>query len=137
MVRKSGSGQEAEPGEMCPPVARIPSEMAAYEHFTFGMSLLASGNPAQAAIRLEQARREEPTKTSIREALGRAYYRLGRLDDAEAEFRAVVDLAPTNDYAHYCLSRVLCRRGKPGEATTHLKLARAMSPDKQIYEQWD
>jgi Flp pilus assembly protein TadD len=68
--------------------------------------------------------------------LGRAYFELGRLKEAEVEFRTVVDVDPTNDYAHFCLSRVLQRRGRFKQADLHLKLARAMSPDEERYRRW-
>ena len=97
-----------------------------YEHFSAGAALLASGNPAQAAVRLEKARAAEPEKAGVREALGRAYFALGRWNEAETEFRATLRVCPTNDYAHYALSRVLRSRGRRREADTHLKLARAM-----------
>jgi len=97
-----------------------------YEHFSAGMELLASGNPAQAAVRLEKARAAEPGKASVREALGRAYFALGRWNEAESEFRATLCVCPTNDYAHYSLSRVLRNSGRHQEAEAHLRLARAM-----------
>lgn len=111
-------------------------ETAVYEHFQVGMGLLETGNPAQAAVRLERARKGAPQKTSVREALGRAYFEVGRLKDAEAEFRSVVEIDPTNDYAHFCLSRVLQRRGRFKQAEIHLKLARAMSPEEERYRRW-
>jgi Flp pilus assembly protein TadD len=98
------------------------------------LALLASDNPAQAAVRLEKARRGVADKASVREALGRAYFALGRLDEAEVEFRAVIEMAPSNDYAHYCLARVLQRRGRFDEAAGHVKLARAMRPGDPRYE---
>ncbi len=97
-----------------------------YDHFCMGRSLLDSGNPAQAAVRLERARAAAPNKASVREALGRAYFALGRWEEAEVEFRAVVAIAPTDDYAHYCLSRILRRRGLLSEAQAHQRLARAL-----------
>jgi Flp pilus assembly protein TadD len=100
-----------------------------YEHFSAGTALLATGNPAQAAVRLEKVRAVEPGKAGVREALGRAYFALGRWKDAEDEFRAVLTVCPTNDYAHYCLSCVLRKRGRHQEAEAHLKLARAMGGD--------
>ncbi|GAB4244014.1 MAG: hypothetical protein Kow00122_00240 [Thermoleophilia bacterium] len=106
----------------------------AYLHYQTGVELLRTGNPAQAAVRLEKARTREPTKGSIREALGRAYYMLGRWEEAEREFRFLLELSPTNDYAHYCLSRVLSKLGRRHEAAAHLKLARAMRPGLLHYE---
>ena len=48
--------------------------------------------PAQATVSLEKAKKREPDKASIREALGIAYFRLQRWDEAEAEFRAMLEL---------------------------------------------
>jgi Flp pilus assembly protein TadD len=116
--------------------ALVADETTLYDNFQLGMELLRSGNPAQAAVRLERARHGAPRKASVREALGRAYFQLGRLKDAEGEFRTVVEVDPTNDYAHFCLSRVLQRRGRFKQADVHLKLARAMSPDEERYRRW-
>lgn len=106
---------------------------AAYAHFQAGTELLAGGNPAQACVRLEKARNLAPDRCSIREALGRAYFALGRLPEAEAEFRAVVERSPSDDYAHFCLSRTLRRLGRGTEAGAHLKLARALRPGDPRY----
>jgi len=79
----------------------------AYEFFREGQQRLRSGLTAQATVPLEKAKRLEPQKASIREALGIAYFRLARWEDAEREFRAIADeLDPTDDYAHYALGRV-------------------------------
>ena len=50
---------------------------------------------------------------SIREALGIAYFRIGRWAEAEAEFRALVELAPSDEFAHYALGT---RSREPGPA---------------------
>ena len=68
---------------------------------------------AQATVSLEKAKRREPQSRSIREALGIAYFRLRRWEEAEAEFRALVELAPRDDFGHYA-SRA--RSSKQGEA---------------------
>ena len=62
-----------------------------YELFKRGSDLLEHGDFSAAAISLEQARKLEPEKSSIREALGRAYFRSGRYQDASVEFQAVVE----------------------------------------------
>jgi Tetratricopeptide repeat len=128
----SAAEAEATPGSGPPRHDDDPVHVV-YDHFCAGMDLLETGNPAQAAVRLEKARAGAPNKASIREGLGRAYFDLARLSDAEAEFRAVVEIAPTNDYAHFCLARVLERRGRFDEAALHRKLAQAMSPDEERY----
>lgn len=94
-----------------------------YELFQEGRRRLQEGMPAQATVPLERARRAEPAKASIREALGIAYFRLGRWADAEAEFRAVLEITPVDSYAHYALARCLDKQGNADEATGHYKLA--------------
>ncbi len=78
-----------------------------YSLFQQGRAQLKRGMAAQATVALEKARRREPEKASIREALGIAYFRIGRWDAAEAEFRKLLELSPVNDYAHYALGRTL------------------------------
>jgi Flp pilus assembly protein TadD len=83
---------------------------------------------AQATVSLEKAKRREPRSRSIREALGIAYFRLGRWEEAEAEFRVLVELAPADHYAHFALGRALERQGRTAEARGHYKLARFLGP---------
>ena len=88
---------------------------SAYDLYQQGRSHLRDGMPAQATVALEKAKRLEPEKASIREALGIAYFRIRRWDEAEAEFRKVLDLAPSDDYAHYALGP---RAQEPGAPPT-------------------
>ena len=69
-----------------------------------------------------------PTSRSIREALGIAYFRIGRWEEAEAEFRVLVELDPSDEFAHYALGRALVNQGRRKEATPHIKLGRALRP---------
>jgi Flp pilus assembly protein TadD len=106
----------------------------AYDFFREGQRRLRDGLTAQATVPLEKAKRLEPGKASIREALGIAYFRLARWKDAEREFRTIVeDLAPSDDYAHYALGRALEKQGKAAEANGHFKLASSMKPDSEQY----
>jgi Flp pilus assembly protein TadD len=107
----------------------------AYECFQEGRRRLQEGMAAQATVPLEKAKRLEPRKASIREALGIAYFRLRRWREAEAEFRAVLDLSPTDHYAHYALGRTLEKQGKDAEANGHYKLASSMSPSSTHYSE--
>jgi Flp pilus assembly protein TadD len=106
----------------------------AYENFQEGRRRLRAGHTAQATVPLEKARRQEPDKASIRETLGIAYFRLRRWEDAEAEFRAVLEISPVNDYAHYALGRCLDKLGREAEAQGHYKLARSLRPGTRRYE---
>ena len=105
----------------------------AYESFQEGRRRLRSGMTAQATVPLERAKRLEPDKASIREALGIAYFRLHRWADAEAEFRAILELSPTEHYAHYALGRALEKQGREAEANGHYKLASSLRPASKHY----
>ena len=110
------------------------SEHEAYDAFQEGRRRLKKGMPAQATVVLERAKRLEPQKASIREALGIAYFRLARWKEAEVEFRTIVEeLEPTDDYAHYALGRALEKQGRDAEANGHYKLASSMKPAEEQY----
>jgi Flp pilus assembly protein TadD len=104
-----------------------------YDLFQRGSALLEAGDFHSAAIPLEQARAYEPDKSSIREALGRAYFHAGRYADAREEFAAVVERYPVNDFAHFCLGRSLEKTGRRDEARRHLALAACLRPDRADY----
>jgi len=110
-----------------------PASNDAYALFQRGLSLLAERHFAQAAVSLEKAKRLEPDKASIREALGRAYFRAGRYRRAAREFSAVVEHTPVNDYAHFCLGRSFEKLGDTRNARRHLALACGMRPDRTDY----
>ena len=105
----------------------------AYRYFQQGQQHLRDGLSAQATVALEKAKRVEPSKSSIREALGIAYYRIQRFSEAEHEFRAVLELAPTNHYAHFVLGRCLEQRREYSEARRHYKLAVSLHPRNDDY----
>ena len=100
----------------------------AYELFSSGTSLLESGDHHAAVVPLSRARDLEPGKASVREALGRALFGAQRYSEAAEEFRAVVDHAPTNDYALFCLGRSLQLMGRHAEARHPLALAALPAP---------
>jgi len=104
-----------------------------YELFRRGSALLESGDYSAAAIPLAKASRFEPDKTSIREALGRAYFRSAQFERAREEFEAVVERAPTNDFALFCLGRSLMQLGRHQEARKPLALAAQLRPERSDY----
>ncbi len=104
-----------------------------YELFKRGSELLEAGDFMAASIPLEQARRLDPEKGSIREALGRAYFRSARFEEAAREFAALVERYPVNDYGHFCLGRSLEKTGRHLEARRHAVLAAGMRPDRADY----
>jgi tetratricopeptide (TPR) repeat protein len=105
-----------------------------YDLFRRGTELLEAGDFYAATIPLAKARDLDPEKTSIREALGRAYFRSARFDKAAEEFAALVEAYPVNDYAHFCLGRSLEKTGRRAEARRHAALAANMRPDRKDYQ---
>src|SRR5258705_3053957 len=96
-----------------------------YNLFQQGRTHLREGMAAQATVPLEKAKRRAPDKASIRESLGIAYFRIGRYDEAAEEVRTILQLSPTDHYAHYALRRCLEKQGKASEANRHYQLARS------------
>ena len=104
-----------------------------YDLYQQGRRHLKDGLAAQATVALEKAKKLEPDKASIREALGIAYFRIRRWKEAEAEFRAMLELSPADDYALYGLGRALEKQGRDAEANGHYKLAKSLRPGSEAY----
>ena len=109
---------------------------SAYDLYRRGQELLENGDYAAAAVPLSRARDLEPDKASIREELGRALFRSQRYREAAAEFGAVAESAPTNDYAHFCLGRALQQLGRHGEACRPLAIAACLRPERPEYRRY-
>jgi Flp pilus assembly protein TadD len=106
---------------------------ATYTLYRRGIELLEDGDFVDATEPLAEAARRAPEKSSVREALGRAYYRAGRFAAAAIEFEAVVEVHHVNDYAHFCLGRALSKTGEVDRARHHLALASNLRPDRGDY----
>jgi Flp pilus assembly protein TadD len=104
-----------------------------YELYRRGVELLEDGSFREATVPLAEAARREPEKSSVREALGRAYFRNRQFAEAATEFEAVVETHPVNDYAHFCLGRALSLTGRRDRARHHLALASNLRPDRRDY----
>ena len=80
-----------------------PAADDAYALFQRGLTLMAGKHWEQAAVSLEKAKRLEPDKSSIREALGRAYFRSGRYGRAASRHLSLAyGMRPDrSDYRHY------------------------------------
>src|SRR3954462_12768633 len=102
-----------------------------YDLFQQGRAHLRKGRAAQAARGPEKAKRREPDKASIREALGIAYLRIQRYEEAEQEFRVMLELSRGGQYARYAVGRALEKQGKDAEANGHYKLASSLRPQNE------
>ena len=104
-----------------------------YDLYQRGISLLDHGDHLAAIVPLSKARDLEPDKASIREALGRALFHARRYAGAAAEFEAVAENSPTNDYALFCLGRSMQLLGRHREACQPLALACSLRPEREDY----
>ncbi len=109
------------------------ADESAYDLLQRGQALLVDRHHAQAAIVLERADRLEPSRASILEALGRAYFNSGRHDAARRTFERLIEIDPSADYAHYALGQSLKRLGQRRDAGTHLRIAVALDPTSELY----
>ena len=110
-----------------------PRNESTYTLYRRGLELLADGSFEEATAPLAEAARRAPEKSSVREALGRAYFRNRQFEEAAAEFEAVVETHPVNDFAHFCLGRALSLTGNKKRAKHHLALASNLQPQRRDY----
>jgi hypothetical protein len=73
---------------------------------------------------------EAPEQVAPRLLLARSYYHSARLGKAEKELRAILKLDPVESYAHLMLGRTLERQGRNADATPHLRIAAALTGDR-------
>ena len=104
-----------------------------YDLYQRGLELLERGDYHAAIVPLTAAREREPGKASIHEALGRALFHARRYKAAADEFGAIVEHAPTNDYALFCLGRSMQLLGRHREACQPLALACSLRPGRADY----
>ena len=116
-----------------PQHAETPAGVSTYTLYRRGIELLEDGSFEEATAPLAEAARRAPEKSSVREALGRAYFRNRQFAEAATEFEAVVETHPVNDYAHFCLGRALSLTGQTRRARHHLALASNLRPERRDY----
>jgi Flp pilus assembly protein TadD len=112
------------------------ADVDVYGLFLRGTELLERGDYHQAAVPLRQARDADPGKTSIREALGRALFLAQHYEEAAGEFAAIVEQAPTNDYALFCLGRSLQQLGRHRDSLPPLAQAASLRPERRDYRRY-
>lgn len=106
-----------------------------YDLFSKGKKLAKKNEHLKAVMFFEKAKKLEPEKGSIREALAFSYYKCGLYSSAKENFSKAVSIDAANDYAHYGLGLCLIKEGKVNKALRHLKIALAMKPDNLFYSE--
>jgi FimV-like protein len=91
------------------------------------------GDPSGAARLLEPIIEAEPSNSSVRQLLARAYFQSAQLNRAEEQLRELVDRDPSDHYAHHVLGRTLERLNRPVDALRHLRIAAAMHSTNADY----
>ena len=119
-----------------PDLEETPRSESTYTLYRRGVELLEDGSFEEATEPLAEAARRAPEKSSVREALGRAYFRNRQFAEAATEFEAVVETHPVNDYAHFCLGRALSLTGQTKRARHHLALASNLRPERRDYRHY-
>ncbi|MGZ5346751.1 MAG: tetratricopeptide repeat protein [Solirubrobacterales bacterium] len=109
------------------------SSESLYSLYRRGIELLEDGDFEHAKAPLEEAARQAPEKSSVREALGRVKFRTHDYKGAAEEFEAILESHPVDDYAHFCLGRALTKTGETKRARHHLALASNLRPDRRDY----
>jgi Flp pilus assembly protein TadD len=111
-------------------------QVSVYTLYRRGVELLEDGSFAAATGPLAEAAKRAPEKSSVREALGRAYFRNHQFKEAAAEFEAVLETHAVDDYAHFCLGRALSLTGETERARHHLALASNLRPERRDYRKY-
>jgi tetratricopeptide (TPR) repeat protein len=105
-----------------------------FESFRRAETLLSQRRPLEALQELAAVVQAAPDAPSVHLLAGRAYLGSAQLNRAERAFLRVLELDPSDHYAHFALGRTLQRQGRLAEAKTQLKLAAAMNPLPEYQE---
>ncbi len=98
--------------------------------YNLGFAFLGKfGSYARAARAWEKAAKIDPLYTSAHFNLGLAYWKLGHIKEAAAEFRTVLSQNPSDAEAHKFLGKVLILNGEKKEARTYLEKYLQLKPD--------
>ncbi|OLR90000.1 tetratricopeptide repeat protein [Actinokineospora bangkokensis] len=105
--------------------------VAAFRH---AETLVDQRRPLDALAALAPLLDADPDAPSVLQLAGRAYLGSAQLRRAEAAFRRVLELDPTDHYALFALGKALQRQSRLTEAHTQLRMAVAMSPLPEYQE---
>ena len=109
-------------------------DTSTFDAFRRAEALVAQRRPLDALAMLAVVLEAEPNAPSVLLLAGRAYLGSAQLQRAEAAFRRVLELDPTDHYAMFALGRTLQRQSRFTEALTQLRLAVAMNPLPEYQE---
>jgi tetratricopeptide (TPR) repeat protein len=102
---------------------------AAIHEFLGAANLSEDGDLHEAVQELEKALKFAPTYAPVRQNLGLALHRLGRIDEALVQYREAIALGENTPEVHVDLGRALFSRGQSDDAKTHFREALQLEPD--------
>jgi tetratricopeptide (TPR) repeat protein len=88
-----------------------------------------AANPAEAAAEYRRRMLEEPSRASLHNNLGTAYYDMGQMNEAQGEFREAIRLDPSLAAAHSNLGYVYYTLGYLDGAVSEYRIAIKLAPD--------
>jgi len=95
-------------------------------YLDLGILLSKSNQPQEAAAMLAKAAQLAPDSTRAHYELGKVYFGLSRIPDAETEAKQAVRLDPQNASAHYLLGRIYHRTGQSDLETQEFNLTQQL-----------
>ncbi|MCX7831338.1 MAG: hypothetical protein N2440_00310 [Actinobacteria bacterium] len=110
--------------------------MDIYEEFLEGKKAFIRGDYELAVYYLRKVKRKEPSKISVRELLGRAYYSLRKYKKALQEFEFIIFNKPDQDYAYFAAGLCLIKLGRREEGVENLRIALALNPTNSDYKNY-
>lgn len=105
-----------------------------FEAFRRAEALLAERRPLEALRELAVVLEAAPEQVGVQLLAGRAYLGSAQLKRAEAAFRKVLEIDPSDHYARFALGRTLQRQSRLPEALAQLRMAAAMNPTPEYQE---
>ena len=105
-----------------------------FEAFRHAEALVAQQRPLDALAALAPVLEAADHAPSVHLLAGRAYLGSAQLRRAEAAFRRVLEIDPTDHYALFALGKTLQRQHRLTEALTPLRMAVAMRPLPEYQE---
>lgn len=103
--------------------------MDPFEAFRYAEGLLDSRMPREALRMMRPVVAAEPDNAAAWELLGRAHFAAAHLQRAEEAFRRLIELEPSNAWAHTALGLSLDRQSRHAEGATQHRLAQALGAE--------
>lgn len=99
------------------------------ERYRWASRLVSGGDPHSALQVLQPLLDVERDNPTVLLVAARAAFDSAQVERAEQLFRRIVELDPSDHYAHAGLGRTLQRRHRHREALPYLRIASALSPE--------